>query len=87
MRVGNEEIINTIERVPRIKFSYAVEDACVARGGRGGERGEERGNACLMRRTEDVIQRDTEAESNISRRCTTDDVRRDERARSPRIIL
>jgi len=63
MRVENEEIINIIERVSRIKFRRGLRN----RGGRE----ERKKKHARCGRTEDVIQRDTEAESNIPRQCNS----------------
>lgn len=86
MRAENEGIINIIECVSRIKFPTPRTTFYAADGRGGGGGGGEEEETCLMRRTEDVIQRDTEAESNIPRRCnsTMYEVMNE---RSPRIIL
>lgn len=70
MRAENEGIINIIERVSHIIKFLTSRSKVYAAEGDGGEGGggEE---TCLIRRTEDVIQRDTQAESNIPRRCNS----------------
>lgn len=79
MRIENEEIINNIERVLRIKFPAAAEDAHLRSRPGGKRRHGGKGGVTLARcarRTEDAIQRDTVAESNVPRGdVTPDDVR------------